>query len=145
MSDVVVTVPKGRWDEWLAEGELPDDPLIECELCGDRLTLDEYEGHRLSEGYDDIRPEWAFYLASMPSIRPGERVYIVAHGRLRGYAPLVRVDPNGVGAAGALIRHGGGVALTIHEPIRGFQGWRYRWWEYESEVPFPDWRTAGVS
>lgn len=143
MSDVVVTVPKDRWLDWIAEGETPDDPTVECELCGRRLTLAEYEAHRIGEGIDweGPRPEWAFYLASLPNVRPGDRVYIVAHGRLRGYAPLVRVDTNGVGAAGALIRHGGAVAVTIAEPIRGFQGWRYRWWEYADEVPFPDWRT----
>jgi hypothetical protein len=31
--------------------------------------------------------------------------------------------------------------MTIPEYIRGFRGWRQRWWERESEIPFPDWQT----
>jgi hypothetical protein len=115
MSDVVVTVPKRLWAEWLIEGDLP----------GELPTGGEY----------------AFYLGGPePFIRPGERVYIVAHGKLRGYAPLVRIDhgPNG---GFALIRAGGAVACTHPEPMRGFRGWRYRWWPLDDERPFPDWRT----
>jgi hypothetical protein len=37
-----------------------------------------------------------------------------------------------------LQRRGG--AVTLDEPIRGFRGWRYRWWSLESERPFPGWR-----
>jgi hypothetical protein len=114
MSDVVVTVPKRLWDEWIDEGDLPGDPA-----SGD---------------------EYAFYLGgTRPNIRPGDRVYIVAHGKLRGYAPLTRIWHNGTEFA--LIRSGGAVACTIAEPIRGFRGWRYRWWPYDDERPFPDWRT----
>jgi hypothetical protein len=119
MSDVVVTVPMGKWQEWIDEGDLPgDEPL--------------YESH--------------FWIHELPAIHAGERVYVVAHGRLRGYAPLVgleascRLWPE----RACLLREGGAVAVTIPEQIRGFQGWRYRWWLREDEVPFPDWRTAGV-
>jgi hypothetical protein len=111
---VVLTVPKGMWSDWLIEGDVP----------GDYPTGTEY----------------AFYLGGhRPRIRPGERVYIVAHGKLRGYAPLVRIDsgPNG---GFALIRAGGAVACTHPEPMRGFQGWRYRFWKREEEIPFPNWR-----
>ena len=115
MSDVVVTVPKRLWLEWIAEGDLP----------GDDPTGDEY----------------AFWLGgSPPAIAAGERVYIVAHGKLRGYAPLTRIISSGSGFG--LCRAGNAVACTIDEPISGFRGFRYVWWGREAERPFPDWRSA---
>lgn len=113
MSDVCVTVPKTLWSSWLAEGDLPDD--------------------------DPTGDEYAFYLGGpRPNIQPGERCYIVAHGKLRGYAPLTRIFSTGSGFA--LCREGGAVACTIDEPIIGFRGWRYRHWDLDDERPFPDWR-----
>ena len=116
MMDVVVTVPKDRWGEWLAEGD----------LAGQRGPGEEY----------------GFYIGGRrPAIQAGERVYIVAHGRLRGHAPLVHQDWWDM-ASGALIRKGGAVAVTIPGPVRGFRGWRYRWWPREDEIPFPDWQVV---
>ena len=112
MSDVVVTVPKRLWQDWIDEGDLP----------GDADTGDEY----------------AFYLGGpKPVMVPGDRVYVVAHGKLRGYAPLTRImsSPSGF----ALCREGNAVACTIPEPIIGFRGWRYVWWSRADETPFPDW------
>ncbi len=117
MTDVVVTVPKEQWVNWLAEGDLPGEEA-------------QYESH--------------FWIprAGLPHIDIGDRVYVVAHGRLRGYAPLTnteascRLNRN----RACLIREGGAVAVTIPEPIRGFQGWRYRWWARADEAPFPDWQ-----
>lgn len=118
MSDICVTVPRNRWLEWIAEGDLP----------GDDATGDEY----------------AFWLGGpRPDIHPGDRVYIAAHGKLRGYAPLTRIVPSPGGGFG-LCRAGGAVACTIDEPIRGFRGWQYRFWRREDETPFPDWREAGT-
>lgn len=115
MADVIVTVPKTRWSSWIDEGDVP----------GDAATGDEY----------------AFTLwGPVPRIEPGERVYVCAHGKLRGYAPLIVVTPSYDGGF-ALVRGGGAVACTIDEPIRGFRGWRYRWWPREDEQLFPDWRT----
>lgn len=117
MSDVVVTVPKGLWDAWLAEGDLPGEEA-------------QYASH--------------FWLAGpLPKIQPGERVYIVAHGKLRGYAPLVEIEKHCRlrPSVGCLLRHGDAVAVTIPEAVRGFQGWRYRWWDLASETPFPEWMT----
>lgn len=97
MTDVVVTCPMGLWKEWIDEGDAVGDP---------------------SSGQ-----EWHFYVGGpRPHIQPGERVYVVAHGRLRGYAPLVRIEPTRTGFA--LVRHGDAVAVTIDEPIRGFRRWR---------------------
>ncbi len=115
MSDVVVTVPKVRWEYWIAEGDLPSDEW-------------------------DRKAAYLFSLAgSRPNIAVGERVYVVAHGKLRGYAPLITIQQL-EGNHFALVRGGGAVAVTINEPIRGFMGWRYRWWDRGQDVPFPNWR-----
>lgn len=136
MSDVVVTVPKnfryrGKTGlaAWISEG----DP------AGTKWSGE----------------EWHFYLGSIrPKIEPGDRVYVVCDGRLRGYSPLVRVDEcldpsrysrssaSGYASRYALVRHGDAVAVAIPDPIPGFRGFRYRWWDREIEIPFPDWRTA---
>ena len=127
MSDVVVTGPKSfefaakrGLAAWIAEGQLPGEP----------------------DGGED----WHFYMGgNPPNIKPGDRVYVVCEGKLRGYAPLVRVEKcnalYGRGVTGyALVRRGDAVAVTIDAPIKGFQGFRYRWWEREDEMPFPDWQ-----
>lgn len=84
--DVVVTVPADRWATWLAEGDAAGEPP----------TGRTYE----------------FKVPSRPDIEPGDRVYVVAGGKLRGYAPLLRVEererPDGV----YLIRGAGAVAAT---------------------------------
>lgn len=114
MSDIVVTVPKSfGLVAWIKEGDLPGE---------------EWSG---LESY--------FWLGStVPKrIEIGERVYVIYDGQLRGYAPLVRIHrANG---RCALVRHGNAVAVTISERIRGFQGFRYRWWDRAEERPFPGW------
>jgi hypothetical protein len=127
MTDVVVTVPKGLWTEWIDEGDLA--PGI-----GTADWEGEYEHH--------------FWIARpLPMISPGDRVYIVAHNRLRGYAPLHDAEPycRMRRDRACLLRRGLASAITIPTPIRGFQGWRYRWWDRSAEVPFPSWRTEGVA
>lgn len=119
MSDIVVTVPKRLWKEWIEEGDLPGEEA-------------RWESHF-----------WLAGRAFPPIIKPGERVYVVAHGKLRGYAPLVRVEPVCTlrPAVSCLVRAGGAVAVTIPEPVCGFRGWHYRWWNRSDEQPFPDWMT----
>lgn len=113
--DVVVTVPKDVWERWLAEGD----------AAGERETGQEYD----------------FFLGGHePDILPGDRVYVVCRGKLRGFAPLVRLEPTQRGFS--LVRGGGAVAVTIDESVPGFRGFRYRWWDRAIEKPFPTWRTA---
>ena len=114
MSDVVVTIPQTLWYSWLIEGDLPGEP------------------------WDGSSEYHYWYSGGRPRIEPGERVYCVAWNRLRGYAPLIRVESH------SLVRGGGAVAVTIPTAIPGFRGWRYRWWYRADEMPFPDWQTAGV-
>lgn len=75
-------------------------------------------------------------------------MYIAAHGRLRGYAPLTECvfEPSGFGQLGRVIlgRRAGAVSVTIDQWIQGFRGWRYVWWQRVDERPFPEWKTEGV-
>lgn len=115
--DVVVTVPKHFWLDWIEEGDAVGEP--------------------------PTGEEWGFFMGGhAPRIEPGERVYVVAHGRLRGYAPLTRVARTERGFA--LCRREGAVAVTVDEEIPGFRGWRQRWWKREDEVPFPNWKFHRV-
>lgn len=121
MTDVVVTCPKGFWPEWIEEGD--------------------------AAGEDPTGAEWDFGMGGrIPTIEPGERVYVVAWGRLRGYAPLVelRAHRRGTITSFSLRRKADAVAVTVPVGIKGFQGWRYRWWDRDVEVPFPDWMTEGI-
>lgn len=120
MTDVVVTVPKSfGLATWIAEGDPAGEPW---------------------SGY-----EWHYYLwGTPPKIEPGERVYIVYNGALRGYAPLVCIDQWPSGRYG-LVRHGGAVAVSIPEYIQGFRGFRYRWWSRDSEAPFPNWQDPDAA
>ena len=118
--DVVVCVPKGLWKDWLEEGDLAGD--------------------------DPVRHRSHFWIGKhmgLPNIQPGERVYIVAHGKLRGYAPLVGMEATCMlrESRACLMREGNAVAVTIGESIVGFMGWRYVWWSREIEQPFPEWKT----
>ncbi len=118
--DVVVTLPKSfGLAAWIAEGDAAGDPPSRWQQ------------------------EWDFYIGSFrPRIDPGERVYVMFNGALRGYAPLVRVER--YGRAYSLVRHAGAMAVTIPEFVPGFRSWRYRWWEREIEIPFPDWKNPNA-
>lgn len=117
MSDLVVTVPKNLWRMWLDEGDLPGQPWSGMEST--------------------------FYLGGgRPPITVGERLYIVAHDRVRGYAPVTQVVRTAQGWG--ICRHDGAVAITIPQKVTGFRGWRIRWWDRTREQPFPDWKTAHV-
>ena len=116
MPDLVGTCPKDFWPEWIAEGDAAGDP--------------------------ETGEEWGWYTnhSFAGRIVIGDRFYVVAHGKLRGYAPVTRVNlcPDG---SWVICRRGGAVACTIPEPTPGFRGLRVRWWNREQEQPFPDWKT----
>lgn len=119
MSDLVVTVPKDIWFEWIAEGDAVGEP--------------------------ESGEEWAYWVSkAKPPAEPGDRLYIVAWGMLRGYAPITRVAQTPDGRWG-ICRKGGAVACTVKgRRWDGFRGYRYRWWEREQEGPFPEWRIEGI-
>src|ERR1043165_7938103 len=102
MTDLVVTVPRWFWRDWIEEGDAAGSP--------------------------ETGEEWDFGFRSWsrPEINPGERLYIVAWDRLRGYAPVVRVA--GERGDWRIVRRGGAVAMTIPATIPGFRGWRAPWW-----------------
>jgi hypothetical protein len=118
VTDLVGTCPKGFWREWIAEGDAAGDP--------------------------ETGEEWGWYTrhARARLIAPGDRFYVVAHGRLRGWAPVTRLRDSG--DSFVICRRGGAVACTIEAPIAGFRGLRERWWRREDERPFPGWKTVGV-
>lgn len=120
MADLVGTCPKDFWQEWIDEGDAAGDP--------------------------ETGTEWGWY-TKHPSARyiyPGDRFYIVAHGLLRGWAPVTRTAQLDDGSW-VICRKGNAVALSIHELIPGFQGLRRPWWHRSMEKPFPAWRTLNVS
>lgn len=119
MSDLVVTCPKGFWLEWIAEGDPAGTPASGT--------------------------EWGWYLGGhRPPINFGDRLYVVAWGRLRGFAPVTVLRPVGGRNQWCICRRGSAVAVTIPETIPGFRGWRKRWWPREAEVEFREWQTEGV-
>ena len=111
MVDLVGTCPKDFWLEWIAEGDPAGEP---------------WSGE-----------EWGWFTASPLArlIVPGDRFYVVAHGKLRGWAPVTRVQ------SGCICRRGGAVAITVPLAIPGFRGLRRRWWSRDDEVPFREWRA----
>lgn len=117
--DLVGTCPKWFWEEWLAEGDCAGEPD---------------SGHQY---------EWQTRHAAIGQIDPGDRFYVVAHGRLRGYAIVTSVGVSfNDSDYGAIVREGGAIACTIDEPIKGFRGLRKRWWDRSQERPFPEWQIA---
>lgn len=125
-TDYVATVPKGIWEDWLQEGDAAGEP--------------------------PTGETWGFFTYGADPralVTPDSRFYIVAHGRLRGYAPITKVDftPKFPGARIGRVafgRQAGAVAVTIKAPIRGFRGYQARWWDRKLEIPFPNWKTEGV-
>lgn len=113
MADLVVTVPQALWLDWIEEGDAAGDPCT--------------------------GEEWAYWVGIRPRIEAGDRLYVVAWRRLRGYAPVTLVVERD-GRFG-ICRSGDAVACTIDEPIPGFRGFRKVWWQREAERPFPGWRA----
>lgn len=119
MVDLVGTCPKDFWQEWIEEGD--------------------------AAGLPESGEEWGWYTrhSYARNIKPGDRFYVVAWGRVRGYSLVTRLHNDGAGGY-VICRRGGAVACTIDKPTPGFRGLERRWWSYEDERPFPDWQTADV-
>ena len=115
--DLVGTCPKGFWDKWLAEGDCAGDPA------------------------SDTSYSWKTRSKLALTIRPGERFYVVAHGKLRGYAEVYEVFHGHPDGWTFIYRWNEAIACTIPLPIPGFQGLRRRWWDRSQEIPFPSWKT----
>jgi hypothetical protein len=117
MPDLVGTCPKDFWEEWIAEGDSVGEP---------------YTGE-----------EWGWYTSHSfaATIKPGDRFYVVAHGKLRGWAPVTRLEDNGRGGY-CICRRGDAIACTLPFPIPGFRGLRQRWWDRSIEIDFPDWKVV---
>lgn len=112
-NDVVVTLPRGQLKEWIDEG----DP-----------AGSEWSGTYWAWGLGNKKPK---------RIRPGDRVYVVYQGNLIGYSTLVKIGWEN--RRYVLIRANDAMVVTIDEEIKGFQGFRYRWWDRKIEKPFPKW------
>ena len=115
MPDLVGTCPKDFWEEWIAEGD--------------------------AAGAPETGEEWGWYTGDRKaaSMQPADRFYVVAHGKLRGWAPVVRIQRPESGFI--ICRRGGAVACTITQPIPGFRGLRFRWWKREDEQLFENWKV----
>jgi len=112
--DFVGTIPKWFFNQWVAEGDAAGDP--------------------------PTGQEWGWFTRDRQAanIHPGDRFYVVAHGKLRGWAPVTRVCRDEGGWI--ICRQGDAVACTLDESIPGFRGLRRRWWNREQERPFPGWQ-----
>jgi hypothetical protein len=107
--DVVVTLPAGKFKEWMGEGDAAGTP--------------------------ESGMYWAWHLGGHPPkhAKPGSRVYVMYRGQIIGYAPLVAVErlPDG---GFNLIRGSGAKACTVPGlEAKGFRGYRYRWWDRTDE------------
>lgn len=118
MTDLVGTCPKDFFLEWIAEGDAAGEPCT--------------------------GEEWGWYTRDSLALqaKPGDRFYVVAHGLLRGWAPVTRVHDGG--DSFIICRRGNAVACSLPVPVPGFRGLRTRWWDRSQEGPFDDWRTAGL-
>ena len=116
MADLVGTCSRELWQLWIAEGDAAGEPDS-------------------GQTY-----EWHTGLVHKPRIEPGDRFYVVAHGKLRGYAPVTNLRVRAGTKGWSICRMGGAVACTIDKRIRGFRGLRQVWWNRNEEKPFPDWR-----
>src|ERR1051325_11463830 len=99
MSDVVVTVPKNFRCDDLADPDLDPNSLRGLAAW---IAEGDAAGSSVCTGQ-----QWDFNLGGhLPDIMPGERVYIVCEGKLRGYAPLLFIDDERDGRY-SLVRGGG--------------------------------------
>lgn len=114
--DLVVTIQANKFEAWIEEGDLPG-----------QIWSGNYSWFRLGKN----RPVKSC---------PGDRVYVICRKKLIGYSPLYGIK--NVDGVNYLVRRGEAIAVTIDQEIKGFQGFRYRWWNRNDEEPFPDWKEV---
>lgn len=118
--DIVVTVPRERWEEFLAGGGLPGDPPAPGSAQG----------------------PWTYDLFNVEELRamPGQRIFFFAYGKLRLWAPVFAIER--VYKRRWRVWRGPAEAATLdgytYQP--GFPGWRLVWWPAHAEAEFPGWR-----
>lgn len=134
LMDILINIPPHRWADWLAEGDLAGAVWSGRE-------------HMLE-------------ILMQPTIEPGERVYIMQGGIVRGWAPLLRMERTySMGRwMTQIIRGGGAQAVTAmclwpdlclcpilwrgpHPKILTVRVMAYRSWDRIDEWRFPDWQT----
>lgn len=121
MPDLVGTCPKDFWEEWIKEGDAAStNGIVYPSITGEEWSW--YTKHPLAR-----------------DINPGDRFYVVAYGKLRGWAPVTRIGIIDYHSY-EICRRGNAVACTIMEIIPGFRGLRIRWWNREEEIQFENWK-----
>lgn len=118
MTDIVVTVPRDKWADWLKQHG-------EGDQRGRRRNFHIYDKEQ-----------------GRPPASEGDDIYVVAHGRLRCLLMIERIVPlmGGWLVTASMVR-----PVTLAGYVPGFKGWRRRWWDTQHELPFDAWRTEAVS
>lgn len=118
MTDIVITIPRETWGDWLAHH-------------GPGLQRGKLRTFHI---YDHAR--------GRPPSSAGDMLYVAAHGRLRCVFLIEQVHPlrGGWFIWATMTR-----SVTLKDHVPGFKGWRRRWWDVAAEEDFDAWRTEGVS
>jgi hypothetical protein len=115
MTDIVVTVARESWPNFLAEHGAGTNR--------GRMHVVQFYGER-------------------PQGLPGDQLYIVSHGRVRCALLIDRIMPHAGGwqIIASMLR-----PVTLAGYVGGFPDCRRRWWNRPDELPFDAWRTEAVS
>jgi hypothetical protein len=115
MTDIVITVARDKWADFLAEHGpgTTRGRLHVFHLFGDR-----------------------------PPVASGDTLYVISHGRLRCALMVDLIVPQ---SGGWQIVAGFLRPVTKPGFIQGYAGWKRCWWTKLDEAPFADWRSEAVS
>src|SRR5579885_3430020 len=115
MTDIVVSIAREKWPDWLRTFGSQDRP-----------------GRRM-----------CFHIfGDRPPASEGDLLYVASHGRVRC---VFDIDYLAALRGGWFIIGRFARPATIHAFVQGFPGWRRRTWHPAEETPFPAWRTEAVS
>ncbi|MFF2532257.1 hypothetical protein ACFVS2_25440 [Brevibacillus sp. NPDC058079] len=110
--DIVVTIPKSEYEN------------------------DEKETERFLSNPNDYEQFWT--LSRIPKkLEVGDRVYFVRNNQIESSMRVDRINQNSVTTCEVTEREWAGVQLFLDDlriesidiSVRGFQGFRYRWWK----------------